>query len=80
MCPLKNVVLDLRANIPRYWRLRDMPGYDDAWEEEHGSAVLAAPVSGRQLHLLEEGETILDCIEGGLGFRELWKVLVKRLG
>lgn len=46
----------------------DGPGDDDARHDEERSAVLAGPVSGGLLQLLEEFEAIVDCFEGGLRF------------
>ena len=56
-------------------RLRHYPGYDEAGEKEHGTAVFAAPVSCGKLEMFEEFEAILYGVEGGFGCREGGQVL-----
>lgn len=51
-------------------RLGDIPGNNEAWEEEQRATILASPVAWGQLELGEEGESILDRGSRGVG---LWQ-------
>lgn len=53
------------------WRLGDIPGDDDTGDQEHGTAILAAPITGRELQFGEEFETIFGALEGCLC---VWKI------
>jgi hypothetical protein len=55
--------------------LSSVPGDDNTRKKEHGSAVLAAPITRRKLEVLEELETILDGVEGSIGRRKIWQTL-----
>ena len=52
-------------------RLGDIPGDDETGDQEHGTAVLAAPVARRELQLGEEFEAIFGGFEGGLWVRKV---------
>jgi hypothetical protein len=53
------------------WRLGHIPGDDDTRDQEHGTAILAAPIAGRKLQLGEEFETIFGGLEGCFWVRKI---------
>lgn len=64
----EEIVLDLLLVDLWYGLLRGVPCDGITREEESGPAVFASPVATRELEVFEVGETIANCVDGGLGW------------
>ena len=56
----KQIVLDLDAFWLGYRCLCDIPADHKAWEKEERPAIFTSPMSGWELKLRVEGETVVD--------------------
>jgi hypothetical protein len=79
MLAVEEVSLDFDSVVCGNRRLGDIPGDYEPWQEEHGPAIFAGPVTGFELEFGEEGEAIRGGFEGGFGGLELGKVLEMRM-
>ena len=54
----EEVVLDLDPMGLWHWRVGDVPGHDQSWQQKHRSAIVAGPIPWRQLEMGEEVQSV----------------------
>ena len=59
------VIRDLDAVLIWYWLIRYIPRNYNTRKEKQRAAILASPVSRRQLELFKKREALIDCIQWG---------------